>query len=156
MLRLAEMYLIFAEATIGNAGSTTDAAAVSHYNKIRQRAGLPAWLVAGANANGPLTLDVILSERFKEFAMEGTTWYDIVSLHYWNPTKALNILNSQDRGLFFTQPDNPNNPTEWTFTKTSWFSPRLVVATEANFVMPIPAIEMSQAPNLQAAPVDYP
>ena len=156
MLRLAEMYLTYAEAAIGNASSTTDAAAVAYYNKVRQRAGLPAWLVAGPNANGPLTLDVILSERFKEFAMEGMTWYDIVSLHYWNPTKALNILNSQDRGLFFTQPDNPNNPTQWTFTKTSWFSPRLVVATESNFVMPIPAIEMSQAPNLQAAPVDYP
>jgi hypothetical protein len=156
MLRLAEMYLIYAEATIGNNESTTDATAIAHYNKVRQRAGLPAWTVTGTNANGPLTLDVILSERFKEFAMEGMTWYDLVSLYYWNPTKALSILNSQDRGLFLTRPDNPTNPSEWTFVKTSWFQPRLVVATAGNFVMPIPAIEMSQAPNLQAAPVDYP
>ena len=37
--------------------------------------------------------------------MEGMSWYDMVSLHYWNPSKAFSILNSQDRGLFFTQPD---------------------------------------------------
>ncbi len=156
MLRLAEMYLIYAEATIGNSNSTTDPTAIAYYNKVRQRAGLPAWTVTGTNANGPLTLDVVLSERFKEFAMEGMTWYDIVRLHYWNPTKALQILNSQDRGLFAVHPNNPTNPTEWTFTKTSWFTPRLVVATEGNFVMPIPAIEMSQAPNLQQPAVEYP
>jgi hypothetical protein len=45
---------------------------------------------------------MLLSERFKEFAMEGMSWYDMVSLHYWNPSKAFSILNSQDRGLFFT------------------------------------------------------
>jgi hypothetical protein len=159
MLRLAEMYLTYAEAAMGNSGSTTDPTAVAYYNKIRQRAGLPAWLTSGANANGPLTLDVLLSERFKEFAMEGMTWYDIVSLHYWNPAKALQILNTQDRGLFFAQPDNTSDQsraTEWTFTKTSWFSPRLISATESNFVMPIPATELSQAPNLNGPIVDYP
>lgn len=155
MLRLAELYLIYAEAVIGNSSSTTDPTAIAYFNKVHQRAGLPAWAISGTNANGPLTLDVVLSERFKEFAMEGMTWYDIVSLHYWNPTKALSILNSQDRGLFFVQPDNVNNPSQWTFTKTSWYTPRLVNATEGNFVMPIPAIELSQAPNLQAPAVDY-
>ena len=159
MMRLSEMYLIYAEAVIGNSGSTTDATAIAYFNKVHQRAGLPAWTLSGTNPNGPLTLDVVLNERFKEFAMEGFTWYDIVSLHYWNPTKALGILNSQDRGLFFAKPDNTSNPanaTEWTFTKTSWYSPRFVNANEGNFVMPIPAIELSQAPNLQNPPVDYP
>jgi hypothetical protein len=156
MMRLAEMYLIYAEAAIGNDGSTTDQTAIAYFNKVHQRAGLPAWTLSGTNANGPLTLDVVLNERFKEFAVEGMTWYDIVSLHYWNPSKALNILNSQDRGLFYAVPDNPSNPTEWTISKTSWYSPRFVAATEGNFVMPIPAIELSQAPNLQAPPVDYP
>lgn len=156
MLRLAEMYLIYAEATIGNSGSTTDATAVAYFNKVHQRAGLPAWTVSGTNANGPLTLDAVFNERFKEFAMESSTWYDIVSLHYWNPTKALNLLNSQDRGLFVAKADNINNPTEWTIIKTSWFTPRTVVANEGNFVIPLPAIELSQAPWLNAPPVDYP
>lgn len=156
MMRLAEMYLTYVEAAIGNSGSTTDPTALAYFNKIHQRAGLPAWLISGANANGPLTLDVLLSERFKEFAMEGMTWYDLVRLHYWNPAKALSILNAQDRGLVFAQPDNPTNPTQWTIAKTSWYSPRNISANEGNFVMPIPAIELSQAPNLQATPVDYP
>ena len=156
MLRLAELYLIYAEASIGNSTSTTDVTAVAYFNKIHQRAGLPAWLISGANSNGPLTLDVVFNERFKEFAMEGATWYDLVSLYYWNPTKAIAILNSQDRGLFFAQVNNFNNPTEWTLTKTSWYAPRLINANAGNFAMPIPAIELSQAPNLQAAAVDYP
>lgn len=156
MMRLAEMYLIYVEATIGNGGSTTDPTAIEYFNKVHTRAGLPPYEVGGTNGSGPLTLDVLFSERFKEFAMEGMSWYDLVSLHYWNPSKALSILNSQDRGLFFTQPDQMPNPTQWTFTKTSWFSERTINANEGNFLLPIPNVELSQAPNLQKAPVDYP
>ncbi|HLG39065.1 MAG TPA: RagB/SusD family nutrient uptake outer membrane protein, partial [Chitinophagaceae bacterium] len=96
MMRLAEMYLIYAEASIGNNASTSDATAVDYFNKVHQRAGLPAWTVSGTNPDGPLTLDAVFSERFKEFAMEGMSWYDFVTLHYWNPSKAFSILNSQD------------------------------------------------------------
>jgi len=156
MMRLAELYLIYAEATIGNSTSTTDATAVSFFNKVHMRAGLPEWLVTGGpNPNGPLTLDAVLNERFKEFAMEGMTWYDLVSLHYWNPQKALNIINNQDRGLYYVVPDRMPDPTEWTLTKTSWYADRMPVANEGNFVMPIPAPELSQAPNLNAPPVEY-
>jgi hypothetical protein len=155
MMRLAELYLIYAEATIGNASSTTDATAVAYFNKVHTRAGLPEWLVTGSNPNGPLTLDVVLNERFKEFAMEGMTWYDEVSLHYWNPNKALGIINNQDRGLFYVVPDKMPDPTQWSIIKTSWYADRVAVANEGNFIIPIPAVELSQAPNLQAPPVDY-
>jgi starch-binding outer membrane protein, SusD/RagB family len=156
MMRLAEMYLIYAEAMIGNSGSTADQTAIDYFNQVHTRAGLPAYEVTGTNGSGPLTLDAVLSERFKEFAMEGMSWYDFVNLHYWNPNKALAILNSQDRGLFFTQPDQMPNPTVWTFTKTTWFTERAINANEGNFLLPIPAAELSQAPNLQKPPVDYP
>ncbi|HWI94010.1 MAG TPA: RagB/SusD family nutrient uptake outer membrane protein [Flavisolibacter sp.] len=156
MMRLAELYLIYAEAAIGNGTSTTDATAVDYFNKVHTRAGLPAWTVSGANADGPLTLDVVFSERFKEFAMEGMAWYDLVSLHYWNPTKAFSILNSQDRGLFFTKADQVPNPTQWTFTKTSWFSERTITANDGNFLLPIPNVELAQTPSLKRPAVDYP
>ena len=156
MMRLAEMYLIYAEAAIGNNASTTDQTAIDYFNKVHTRAGLSPYIVGGANGSGPLTLDMVFSERFKEFAMEGMAWYDIVSLHYWNPSKAFSILNSQDRGLFFTQPDQMPNPTQWTFTKTSWFTERTIIANEGNFLLPIPNVELSQAPNLNKPPVDYP
>ena len=156
MMRLAEMYLIYAEAAIGNSGSTVDPTAIDYFNKVHTRAGLPAYVVAGTNGNGPLTLDVVYSERFKEFAMEGMAWYDFVTLHYWNPAKAFAMLNAQDRGLFFTQPDQMPNPTTWTLTKTPWFNERTINANEGNFLLPIPNVELSQAPNLQRPPVDYP
>lgn len=156
MMRLAEVYLIYVEAAIGNSGSTSDAVAIEYFNKVHQRAGLPAYEVGGPNGSGPLTLDALFSERFKEFAMEGMSWYDMVSLHYWDPAKAYSILNSQDRGLFFTQPDQMPNPTQWTFTKTSWFSERNINANDGNFRLPIPNVELAQAPNLQKPPVDYP
>ena len=156
MMRLAELYLVYAEAVIGNNASTTDATAVAYYNKVHTRAGLPAWTVTGTNPNGPLTLDAVFSERFKEFAMEGMAWYDIVSLHYWNPSKSFSILNSQDRGLFFTKADQVPNPSVWTFTKTSWFGERTINANEGNFLLPIPNAELTQAPNLLKPPVDYP
>jgi hypothetical protein len=156
MLRLAEMYLIYAEAMMGNSGSTSDPTAIEYFNKVHTRSGLPAYVVGGTNGSGPLTLDLLLSERFKEFAMEGMSWYDLVSLHYWNPSKAYAILNSQDRGLFFTKPDVMPNPTQWTFTKTSWFNERTITANDGNFLLPIPNVELSQAPNLQKDPVEYP
>jgi len=156
MMRLAEMYLIYVEATIGNNTSTSDATAIDYFNKVHTRAGLPQYEVAGPNGSGPLTLDALFSERFKEFAMEGMSWYDFVALHYWNPQKAFSMLNSQDRGLFFTQPNTMPNPTDWTFTKTTWYTERTINANEGNFHLPIPNVELSQAPNLQKPPVDYP
>jgi hypothetical protein len=156
MMRLAEQYMIYVEATIGNSNSTSDVTAIDYFNKVHTRAGLPAYEVGGVNGSGPLTLDYLFSERFKEFAMEGMSWYDLVSLHYWNAPKAFSILNSQDRGLFFTAPDQMPNPTVWTITKTSWFTERTINANEGNFLLPIPNTELSQAPNLQAPAVDYP
>ncbi|GAB3027552.1 hypothetical protein GCM10027051_35590 [Niabella terrae] len=156
MQRLAEMYLIYVEATIGNNGSTTDPTAIDYFNAVHTRAGLPPYEVTGEGARGPLTLDELFSERFKEFAMEGMSWYDLVSLQYWNPQKAYDIINAQDRGLFFVQPDIMPNPTEWTITKTSWFSERAAVVGSGNFYMPIPNTELSQAPNLKKPAVDYP
>ncbi len=156
MMRLAEMYLIYAEAAMGNTGSTSDATAIDYFNAVHTRAGLPAYEVGGVNGSGPLTIDYLFSERFKEFAMEGMSWYDLVSLHYWNPSKAFAILNSQDRGLFYTVPDQMPNPTLWTVAKTTWFTERMITANEGNFLLPIPNAELSQAPNLMAPAVDYP
>ena len=88
--------------------------------------------------------------------MDGMAWYDLVSLHYWNPQKAYSIINSQDRGLFIARADKVPDPTQWTFTKTSWFGERTVNANAGNFLLPIPNSEIGRAPNLQKTPVDYP
>lgn len=161
MLRLAEMYLTYAEAALGNSSSTTDATALNYFNKVHTRAGLPAYADPTSGAPIPLTLDVILSEKFKEFSMEARAWYDIVSLHYWNPQKAYDILNSQDRGYYYITPDVFPNPSSWTIKKTPWANPsngniRKINANSGNFLLPIPSAEKSQAPWLSNPSVDYP
>lgn len=149
MMRLAEMYLIYAEATLGNSASTSDPLALQYFNAVHMRAGLPEYIL-------PLTADVIFKERIVEFAMEGMAWYDIARLHYYDKAKAYEILNSQDRGLFKAIPDQFPNPTFWTFKKTPWAkTDRHIVANDGNFLLPIPAAELSQAPNLLKPPVDY-
>jgi hypothetical protein len=151
MLRLAELYLIYAEAVVlTSGGSTSDGQALSHFNAVHTRAGLQPFA-------GPLTWDVIFKERVNEFAMEGMVWYDLVRLHYYNPQHAYGILNSQERGMFLAMPSPWPNPTGWSFYKTTWFSTSDVIpASDGNFMMPIPQVELSQAPSLSEDPVPYP
>jgi hypothetical protein len=156
MMRLAEMYLIYAEATLGNNASTSDATALEYFNKIRTRAGLSP-LADGLGVPRAITLNDILKERIIEFAMESMGWYDLVSLHYYDPAKAYSILNSQDRGLYKVTPDVFPNPTSWIFKKTPWATTeRTITANSTNFILPIPATEKSQAPYLANPAVEYP
>lgn len=149
MMRLAEMYLVYAEAVLGNNSSTMDAQALAYFNKVHMRAGLPEYIE-------PLTADVIFKERFVEFSVEAMGWYDLVSLHYYDKAKAYSILNSQDRGVFSTAPDKFPNPTQWTIGKTAWATTdRYINANDGNFLLPIPTAELTQAPNLLKPPVDY-
>jgi hypothetical protein len=159
MMRLAEMFLIYAEATIGNATSTTDGTAVDYFNRVHTRAGLAPHRLTDpvSGAATPLTWDMVFKERIVEFAVESMAWYDFVSLHYYNPQKAYQILNSQDRGHYFIRPDAFPNPTMWTIKKTPWHNTeRQINANSGNFRLPIPSAEISLAPNLNKAAVDYP
>ena len=159
MQRLAEMYLIYVEAAIGNAASTTDPTALAYFNMVHTRSGLSPYLLVDpvTSVATPLTFDIVFKERMIEFAVESMAWYDFVSLHYYNPQKAYQILNSQDRGLFNIRTDAFPNPTEWTFKKTTWATTeRKVNANSGNFRLPIPSAELSLAPNLKKAAVDYP
>ncbi|ALI98232.1 RagB/SusD family nutrient uptake outer membrane protein [Rufibacter tibetensis] len=157
MMRLAEMYLTYVDAAIGNAESTSDPIAVQYFNDIRNRAGLPS--VAGPiqmARNYPTSgRDQVFEEWVKEFAMESLTWYELVRIHYYNPQKAYSIINNQDRALFLAKPDRFPNPTGWTFTKTSWMTERNPNVSASNFFMPLPSVELSQSPSLAQPAVDY-
>lgn len=144
MLRLADVYLVYAEAILGNATSTSDSKALQYFNAVRTRAGLAAK--ASINA------DDIYVERRLELAMEGQAWYDIVRMHYYNPTKALALLNGQDRGSYRIVPNAATNATSWTITSDT---PAFYPVTESNFHLPYPAAELTAAPNLRKPPVPY-
>ncbi|HEY0610563.1 MAG TPA: RagB/SusD family nutrient uptake outer membrane protein [Chitinophaga sp.] len=144
MLRLADVYLLYAEALMGNAATTTNAEALKYFNAVRARAGL--------DAKTSISADDIFYERRLELAMEGQAWYDIVRLHYYNPTKALSILSQQDRGTYRVVPNAATNATSWTVTSDT---PAMYPVTESNFYLPYPAAELTAAPNLRKPPVPY-
>jgi hypothetical protein len=144
MLRLAEVYLIYAEAILGNSASTTDSEALKYFNMIRHRAGVLE--------KTELTWDDIYNERRLEFAMEGQAWYEMTRLHYYNPQKAYAMLSSQDRGSYRIDPNTPTNATSWTIKP---LVERKIQVSDANFMLPIPASELTIAPNLRKTPVPY-
>jgi len=166
MMRLAEMYLTYTEAAVlqGN----VDALAVQYFNAVHSRAGLDVTHTTDSLSQGyPKAWDYVFKERAKEFAMEGLAWYDLVRIHYSDAQHAYNIIGSQDRGLWNYQPypnpwsvANNTNPQGWTFSKITWFTNAggnfdFITVNDGNFMLPIPTIELSQAPSLNQDPVAY-
>ncbi len=144
MLRLADVYLIYAEAALGAARPPRMQTALKYFNDVRKRAGVPDKLIITAND--------IFNERRLELAMEGQIWYDIVRMHYHSPQKALQLLGAQDRGTYRIVPNAATNATSWSITSDT---PAFYPVTEANFFLPYPAVELSAAPNLRKPPVPY-
>ena len=71
VLRLADVHLMYAEAKMAGAASTTDPDAIASYNAVRERAG--AWLLA----QGGLSAESLLAERRVELAFENHRWFDL-------------------------------------------------------------------------------
>jgi hypothetical protein len=72
LLRLADAYLVAAEAEARLTGATTNA--YSNINAVRTRAGIPN-LTAGLSQQA--FIDSTLQERSWEFYGEGDRWYDL-------------------------------------------------------------------------------
>ena len=141
ILRLADVYLVYAEAILGNNASTTDADAMLYFNKVRTRAGVdPAPM---------LDIDTVLRERRVEFAFEGQYWLDLVRLSYYNPQKAVGILNNQQRVTF------TYDPTTRIATPATNSGGSIVPATISAFTLQIPASELTSDPKLAEPPVPY-
>ena len=138
ILRLADVYLVYAEAILGNNASTTDAEALKYFNKVRARAGVdPAPLI---NA------DTLFRERRIELAYESQFWFDLVRLSYYNPQKAISAINNQKRQLF-TYSNGVATPTT--------YSVAITPATVNTFTLPIPSTELTADPKLSEPPVAY-
>ena len=79
-IRLAEMYLSYAEADFEYNGSLSPLS-LSYLNKVRNRCGLPnfedSWALAGGIPTGDKLREVLHDERSIEFAMEGRRFHDI-------------------------------------------------------------------------------
>lgn len=89
--RLADVYLIKAEALLGNDDVTSNAEALAAFNAVRTRAQVDPYT--------SITFDDILRERRIEFCMEYFNWWDMVTYYRWKPQTMLDFFNNkQHRG----------------------------------------------------------
>jgi hypothetical protein len=147
LLRLADVYLIYAEATIGGGGSTSDAQALSYYNAIRTRAGLSTKLT--------ITYEDVFNERRVEFGMEGINWFDVKRRFYRenNTIGTWFMVNGELRNYRYQLIDNGADETERnmmeSYTLVAPTTP--VVPTVEKMYLPIPAQEVTANPMLAPA-----
>lgn len=95
VIRLAEMYLIAAEAALQEGDLQT---AADHINVIRNRAAVPGMEATMAITPAELSLDFILEERARELAGEQFRWFDlkrtgklVEKVKAYNPEAAANV-----------------------------------------------------------------
>ena len=148
MMRLAEVYLNYAEAKLSNdaAQSTTDAEALRVFNLVRSRAAMPA--------KTSLTYEDIRHERRVEFAFEGLYWYDLLNRSYYKQNDVVQYMNNQYRnasygassstydgekcGIYYLNGDyDVSNP------------PSVATATERNLVLQVPDADQGKCPALK-------
>lgn len=140
MMRLAEVYLIAAEAILGNNQTTTDARALEYVNTVRARAGVE-----------PLTqldLMTILEERVRELTMEGRFFFDLRRVFHKNPQMAIDIVNHQQRHMRHNW-----NGELGDYELIQDGTP--ISVTVESFRLPIPEAELTTNPRLREDPVPY-
>lgn len=163
MLRLADVYLLYAEALLASGSELTGGPGYNAYLAVRARAGL------NPPSDGNMTYEDLFNERRVEFGLEAQSWLDVKRRYYRNPSEALAYLNSQHRtdryyridpndnlendpagyelvsaGGVGSNPDNVNNDPAVSFTANK-------------MILPIPGNEVVANPLLKAdvEPVEY-
>ncbi|MWN76725.1 RagB/SusD family nutrient uptake outer membrane protein [Labilibaculum sp. A4] len=171
ILRLSDVYFLYAEATMGLGESTSDATAIGNINKVLDTQG------AGYNVSAPLSFLDLIKERRKEFAFEGNSWYDIKRYYYRDNTAAIEYLNSMKRDQLYQFDFNTNNldglstadkyvlendrnsyVIGWETTDTGeWDGERVnnIVFNSSSMYISLPAEVTTKAPILLEGAVDY-
>lgn len=139
LLRLADVYLIYAEAIMGNNTTTTNSDALQYFNAVRVRAGLDPYTSIGA--------DTLFNERRIELAAESHFWNDIVRLSFYDEEKAKSILNNQERVPFEYSSEGVVTPRQPYGTITP--------ASKETFRFPLPSSEVTANPKLLDEAVPY-
>jgi len=98
ILRLADVYLVLAEAKLNGPGSSTsDADAVAAFNKVRGRALGSAYTDVTS-----ITWEDVWKERRLELAGEGDRWYDFVRRSYYDMSATIEEIKSQRRNEMYS------------------------------------------------------
>lgn len=165
ILRLADVYLVYAEAVLGNNAKTTDASALAAFNAVCRR-GIPSW-----EDKAEISFNDIWQQRRLELALEGDRWYDYVRLAYYNPDAALAELKAQKRstmwnldGLYSTYYETgvwevnlEQNPPMYAVEAGQPMGQVEMNIQNINssiFTLPFPDTDLAMNPLLRADPVD--
>lgn len=148
ILRLADVYLTYAEAALGNNATLTSGKGHEYFNKVRERAGL----LPKASIN----FDDIIRERRIEFCLEYCNWYDMVSWYRYQPEKMLKYFNNQQRG-YVSSDITKDASGKFDFGDPNDYAepPVPVVVTDKNIFLPYPEADVLQNPKLKEEPVSY-
>lgn len=162
MLRLSDVYLLYAEALLGANASLTTGPGYQAYLAVRARAGL------NPPADGNMTYVDLFNERRVEFALEGLSWLDVKRRFYRNPTEAIAYLNGQGRTDRFYRIDADDDLEDaaagYELVAAGATSPNgnnnsdpVVNFTVPKMTLPIPGIEVVNNPKLRVeeAAVEY-
>lgn len=128
VLRLADVYLVYVEAMIGNNGSTTDPTALDAFYQVRHRA------VSAFAMPTSVTLDQVLKERRLELALEGDYWFDLVRMSYYDMNKAINTIKNQRRNGYWGL--GSLYESYWNSKCTTWVVDPSVTMYDTNTPMP--------------------
>lgn len=142
MMRLAEVYLNYAEAVLGNSSTTSDAEALKYYNLVRTRAGMPEKKI--------ITYEDLRYERRIELAYEGQYWYDLIRRAYYRQQEVVDYLNSQER----------NRGYEWDEANSVYVADEeagqgVSTATVQHLLIPISDVDRGRNNLLNGEPVVY-
>jgi starch-binding outer membrane protein, SusD/RagB family len=157
MLRLSDVYLLYAEALLGAGSSLSGGPGYDAYVAVRERAGLEA------PADGEMSYEDLFNERRVEFALEGLSWFDVKRRFYRNNEEALSYLNSQGRTDRYYRLDSSdgleNDPDGYELVEggggigsnpANVNGDPIVVFNEAKMWLPIPGSEIVANPLLRS------
>jgi hypothetical protein len=155
LLRLADVYLIYCEAAMGNSTSTTDPKILDIFYQVRHRS------VADYKMPTSLTWEDVWKERRLELACEGDRWYDFVRRYYYDPSGAISEIKAQRRNEYYALDDLYKtyyksgaftvDPSKHLYNNTTP-APNV---TDRSFTIPLPSADISYNPLLMEAPVDF-
>lgn len=159
LLRLADVYLIYCEAVMGNATSTTDAKALEYFYQVRHRS------VKGYNKPTSISWDDIWKERRLELAFEGDRWYDYVRRYYYDPQGAINELKAQRRNAMNSDALNTIYKAYYESGYQTWTKDASVEyydsntatpnVTDRSFTIPMSSVDIAFNKHMMEDPEDF-
>lgn len=132
MLRLAEVYLNYTEAVLGNKTSTNE---TEYFNKVRTRSKMKTKNI--------VTYEDLRHERRVEFAFEGLYWYDLVRRAYYQQQEVINYMNHQQRNASYEY----NKDSGIYEISPDYVAPGTGVATATASSMTLPMSDTDQSKN---------